>query len=271
MRCVSAVISFGVMMTASGNGVPKSGSLLVGSRSGLSADGMPKPCASSELAPSVTKLPGASWPTPGAASIWPTSVIGCPVGPRTGVRVAGLMRTVGTVLKNGTAAGFVGSVPTTTPAPLAVSLSSSVLYAEVNVATDVRPAVVPLVAEPRKSLPPIHTRTNVGFSDNTESTSVTGPRRMNCASDSTPRVGFATAPVTVNVSATFAPGMLTLLNARPKVVFSGAPTPGAFAMTGGYVLISISVSSGPRPGYLTIGCAKQLSVAEEPTVQSGIP
>src|SRR5580765_7879766 len=108
------------------------------------------------------------------------SVIGCPVGPRTGVRVAGLIRTVGTVLKNGTAAGFVGSVPTTMPAPglAAASLSSSELYAVVNAATEVRPAVVPLVADPRKSLPPIQTRIKVGCSEETASTSVIGARRM---------------------------------------------------------------------------------------------
>ena len=63
------------------------------------------------------KLPGRSWPTAGVPSIWPMSVIGWPVGPSTGVRVAGLIRTVGTVLKNGTAPGLVGSVPTTMPAP----------------------------------------------------------------------------------------------------------------------------------------------------------
>ena len=53
---------------AEGKGVPKSGSLLVGSRTGLRADGMPKPCARSELAPRVTKLPGSSWPTVGLPS-----------------------------------------------------------------------------------------------------------------------------------------------------------------------------------------------------------
>ena len=42
---------------------------LVGSRIGFRADGMPKPCAISELAPRVMKLPGASWPMAGAASI----------------------------------------------------------------------------------------------------------------------------------------------------------------------------------------------------------
>src|SRR5258708_6282927 len=151
------------------------------------------------------------------------SVIGLPVGPSTGERVAGLIRTVGTVLKKGTAPGLVGSVPTTTPAPVATSLSNIVLYAVVKAATDVRPAVGPLVAGPRKSLPPIQTRMKVGFSEVTESISVTGPRRMNWASCSTPRVGLATAPVMVKVSATLAPGMLTLLNGRPKVVLSGAP------------------------------------------------
>src|SRR5216684_2308078 len=199
------------------------------------------------------------------------SVIGLPVGPSTGERVAGLISTVGTVLKNGTAPGLVGSVPTTMPAPDTVSLSSIVLYAVVKSATDVNPVTVPLVAEPRKSLPPIQMRMKVGFCASTESTSVTGPRRMNLASCCTPRVGLASAPVTVKVSATFAPGMATLLNGRPKVVFSGTPCPGAFVMTGGKVLMSINTISGPMPGKLTMGCAKQLSVADEPTVQSVWP
>src|SRR5258706_6124691 len=197
------------------------------------------------------------------------SVIGWPVGPRTGERVAGLIRTVGTVLKNGTAPGLVGSVPTTTPAPVATSLSSSVLYAVVKAATVVRPAVVPLVADPRKSLPPIQTRMNVGFCDTTASTSVTGPRRMNCASCCTPRVTGLSVPVTVKVSTTFAPGMLTLLNGRPKVVFSGAPEPAAGAMTGGSVVMSINCSSGPLPGKVTMGCAKRLFRAEGAGVLSG--
>ena len=48
---------------------------------------------------SVTKLPGSELADAAAAVDLTEQRIGWPVGPRTGVRVAGLMRTVGTVLE----------------------------------------------------------------------------------------------------------------------------------------------------------------------------